>query len=229
MYMIYLTLVHGKMPLYPELFFELAGLVVPASIKAIIASRSGQKKMLEEAVNKLHEVYDKHEDFARQVHADHVRDKDRLFGLIERFVGINGQPLSQMAAPVGRTAARLEHFEGTPQSVVVDEPTAESLRTKNAEVGEMETYTGKILGVDKPTGTGKFLIDGEEKPVRCKITDPSLMMPKNVYTHALDSESRVSVTAKPVYKLGEISTLYVSDAKAKKRGGSRRSSHNPRK
>lgn len=217
MYMVYVMLVHGKMPLYPELLIELAKLVVPNAVKAIIARRSGQNKLLETAIDNLQSAYERHDEFARQVHNDHIRDKDKLFQLVDRLVEINNQPLSHMAAPIGRTVAQLEHFHRSPEAIVVDEPLAEALRVQDAEVGEMETFTGKILGVDKPSASCKFQIDGSEKMVRCRITDPILRTPKNVYTHSLDADTRVRITAKPVLKAGEITTLYVMDAKPEKR------------
>jgi hypothetical protein len=102
--------------------------------------------------------------------------------------------------------------------LVIDEPTAEALRSNDAVVGEMETYSGTILAVDKTTGSGKILLDKAEKPVRVKIVDPAVVKaPANVYTHALDAGNRVQVTAKPVLKGGEISTLYVFDARSVRR------------
>jgi hypothetical protein len=103
MYTIYLMLVHGKMPLYPELFFELAGLLVPATVKALVARKSGQTKVLEKTLDQMHDVYVRYDEFARRVHDDNVQEKGRLLGMVERLAELNNRPLANMAAPVGRS------------------------------------------------------------------------------------------------------------------------------
>lgn len=214
LYILYLMMVHGKLPVYPELCFELAGLAIPLWLKAIIARRSGQNKEVEKAVDAMLEMYKMNTEYAKQVQADHMHDKAFLYALLEKLAVSSQKPLADMAAPIGRTVKQIEHFSGSPEPVVVDEPIAEALRSKEeAIVGDTQTMTGRIVAVDKDKGTGKLHVDGESSPTRAKITDPTLAVAENAYTHALDTEARVSVTAKPVSKGGSISTLYISDAK----------------
>ena len=214
LYMIYMMMVHGKMAVYPEIFFELASFAVPHFLKAIIARRSGQTKLMEKMVDLIHDMHVRNSDFAKQVHADHVMEKSQILGIVERLAISNKKPLSDMAAPVGRTVRQIEHFKGTADPVIVDEPIAEALRSKEeAIVGELQQFAGTILAVDKITGAGKLLLDGETEPTKAKITDPVLSVPENVYTHALDTAARVVIDAKPVLKEGGISTLYISDAR----------------
>jgi hypothetical protein len=213
-YLVYLMMVHGKLALYPELFSELGKLVIPPMIKALIARRSGQNKIVEKQVDAMLEMFRRHDDFARQVHSDHVRTESRLLQLVEQLAEVNRRPLSDMTAPIGRTVKQIEHFKNSTESVIVDEATAEALRTpEGAVVGELETYSGTLKAVDTTTGACKFLMDESAKPIRAKITDPALSQPENVYTHALDTQRHVTITAKLVSKNGKVSTLYVSDAK----------------
>lgn len=214
LYMLYLMMVHGKFAVYPELIFELASLAIPLWLKAIIARRSGQSKEVEKAVDAMLEMYKLHNDYAKQVQADHMQDKAHLYALLEKLAVSAQKPLADMAAPIGRTVKQLEHFSGSPLPIVVDEPVAEALRSKEeAVVGEAQTLIGRIVAVDKVTGAGKLHVEGQGSPTRAKITDPSLSIPENAYTHALDTETKISVTAKPVSKSGSVSTLYISDAK----------------
>src|SRR6185312_2132243 len=104
------------------------------------------------------------------------------------------------------------HFSGTPQQIVVDEPAADVMRSKEElEVGTQAEFIATILGVDMATGACHIKLEnGQEK--RGKITDPALRRAHNVYTSALDSHGAVRIVAKPVLKNGEISRLYISDA-----------------
>ncbi|KAB2875287.1 MAG: hypothetical protein F9K38_14810 [Pseudorhodoplanes sp.] len=214
LYIIYMMMVHGKMAVYPEIFFELAQFLIPAAVKALIARRSGQMKIVEKQADAMLEMYRRYDEFARQVHSDHVREKGQLLDVLKTLADANRKPLADMTAPVGRTVKQIEHFKNLPEPVVVDEPIAEALRTQDgAVVGELEKYFGKLVAVDTVTGACKLLLDDSAKPIKGKITDPALAMPENPYTHALDTQTHVTVTAKPVSKNGKISTLYVSDAK----------------
>jgi hypothetical protein len=213
-YLIYLMMAHGKLAVYPQLWSEAAKLVIPPMIKALIARRSGQNQIVEKQVDAMLEMFRRHDDFARQVHRDHVKTEGKLLRLVDQLVDTNRRPLADMTAPIGRTVKQIEHFKNLPEPIVVDEPVAEALRApEGAVVGKIETYSGRLKAVDTTTGACKFLMDDAEKPLRCKITDPALLTPENVYTHALDTQGHVTITAKPVSKNGKVSTLYVSDAK----------------
>lgn len=214
LYSIYLFMVHGQLPIMPELYCDVLEITFPLLARAVIAKRSGQRDMLEKAVDALKDAYDRHDDFARQVHADHVRDKAHLWGLVEKLAQENAAPLKEMSAPIGRTVRQIEHFSATMAPLIVDEPTADALTSKEeATVGDSRTYLGKVVAVDTMTGACKLLLEGDAEPVRAKITDPAVQVPSNIYTHALDTAATVEVTAKPVSKAGKLSTLYVSDAK----------------
>jgi hypothetical protein len=108
-------------------------------------------------------------------------------------------------------------YKNSVSPTIIDEPVAQALRSKGEmEVAdEMET-TMTIRSLNLDTGTGSADWDGEEGGrISIKVTDPALALPKNVYSGSLDGQIPIAVTAKPVLKDGEISRLYVSDARAK--------------
>jgi hypothetical protein len=176
-YLVYLMMVHGKLALYPALWSEAAKLVIPPMIKALIARRSGQNQIVEKQVDAMLEMFRRHDDFARQVHRDHVKTEAKLFRLVDQLVEVNHRSLADMTAPIGRTVKQIEHFKNSAEPIVVDEPTAEALRApEGAVVGEIETYFGTLKAVDTTTGACKFLMDETKKPIRCKITDPALSL-----------------------------------------------------
>jgi hypothetical protein len=98
------------------------------------------------------------------------------------------------------------------EPVVIDEPTAQALQAPDElVVGDTQNFSVRLLGVD--TVTGACRVEVGEEILRGKITDPELQVPKNIYTHALDTRQVVTVTAKPVLKEEKISQLFISDAK----------------
>jgi hypothetical protein len=213
MYLIYALMAHGQLALYPDLLWEAADMAIPPLLKAVFACRAKRNEDLAAAMGMLQVVFNQHAQFANTVHKDHVREKGRLIDIIERLTDSNSEAMREMVAPVGRSARELVHFKGTPNEIKIDEPLAEVFRSSaDATVGEMTSYVARIVAVDKIFGTCKLLIEGLDKPLKGKITDPVLQQPGNIYIHALDSAAPVEITAKPVIKDGEIATLYVVDA-----------------
>jgi hypothetical protein len=56
-------------------------------------------------------------------------------------------------------------------------------------------------------------LDGEDDVLTCKITDPGLAVPGNVYTHSLDTKQAITILAKPVTKDDKIVRLFISDGR----------------
>lgn len=214
-YVIWFMVVHGRLALYPQLLFELADLAIPHFIKAIFAKKAGRPSEMEKALDVIQELARQNTDLAKTVHGDSIRDKDRLFGLVEKLTDSNQQALREIAAPVGPSVKTITHFRNIIDgSFTIDEPIADAFRAKaDVEVGDLTTYRARFIGVDKAAGSCRLEIEGLDKLVRGKITDPGLAIPMNPYTHALDSGTTVLITGKPVLKEGEIKTLYISDVK----------------
>ncbi len=141
-------------------------------------------------------------------------DKAKLHDLVQRLTNNNRAAMPEMVAPIGYSCKTLTHFDKTPMAQVIDEPLAESMRSQEElEVGTQAIFKGIILGVDKVTGTCRVKLAENGQEIRGKITDPALKSTHNVYTAALDTAHQVSLTAKPILKNGELSKLFISDAK----------------
>jgi hypothetical protein len=213
-YALYLFLVHGTLPIYPEIFSEFAEMAMPGLVKAVFARRSGQTKQVDQAVEMIREMAERADDFARMVHKDHLTEKSRLYDLVEKLTDSNRGSMKDMVAPIGRSATEITHFSRTPEEIRVDEPMAVAFRSKKeVMIGDQTAFVAKIVAVDTKTGHCKIEIDGYDSPISGKITDPALEQPGNSYTHALDTQQTVTLTAKPVFRNEEIATLYISDAR----------------
>ena len=86
--------------------------------------------------------------------------------------------------------------------------------TEELIVGDQQTYQVRFSMVDKSKKRCKVEIVGQEgTEIPCRITDPSIIVARNVYTHALDTEAVAEIQAKPVLREGRVKTLYISDGK----------------
>jgi hypothetical protein len=82
------------------------------------------------------------------------------------------------------------------------------------EVDEVqEFHCREITELNRETGHCILHLEGVEKAVTGKISDPLLAQPDNIYSRALNDHGPFRITAKPVRKGGALHKLYVSDAK----------------
>lgn len=120
----------------------------------------------------------------------------------------------RFVAPVGESCTGIKQFleSATPE---ITEADAEVIKSNAAsEVDPMATFVvDKISEVNLNTGHCLLHINGVDRPVPGKITDPNLSVPNNVYTRALNEHAGCSIEAKAVRKNGVIQKLFVSDAK----------------
>jgi len=148
----------------------------------------------------------------------HANLFERLHGkLIDTLPALaNGTHNSakDMVTPIGRSCKSMNQFHGTPNQSTLDEPDAEVIRSnQDLEVGDMDQYKcNRISEVNVKTGHCQLDVDGVGT-VNGKINDPTLEVPDNVYTRALNKQSSFSFSAKPVTRHGEVHKLYISDAK----------------
>jgi len=213
-YVVWLMMNSGTLAVYPQLLCTLGDLAIPQFVKAVFSKKAGRKTELDKALDTIADMGRQYGDLAKMMHDGHMTDKAALFGIVDKLTSTNGSALSNLAAPVGPSVKAITHFKATDQEYVVDEPTAEAFRAKEELiVGDELTYRGKLSAVDKKTGTCRFEPEDGSKEVRAKITDPSLTVPSNVYTHALDTAGTIEIKGKPVLRNGEITTLYISNAK----------------
>jgi len=227
-YLIWILMAHGRLVAYPQLLAEFADICVPEFIKAMIGMRGGQTKAMSDAIDKIYdlakdnaEINRRIVDYAREVHQGDLEthrsdrlDKERLYEVIDRLSQRNSSAMIEMVAPVGHSARTLTNSKGKEAEFVVDEPTADVIRAKGDLEVQDEVKMRVTLGaVDTISRTCKIIAPELGRPIKAKITDPALMMTRNVYTHALDNAQAVIITGKPALKDGELHIFYISDAK----------------
>ncbi|WP_281019981.1 MULTISPECIES: hypothetical protein [unclassified Minwuia] len=207
----------SQLPLYAPMLVEVGESFLPWIWSAVVGRGSGDAKLTEKALDMLDKQAERHDAFANVVHAGQMRDKAWMQEQITALTHVNRTALRELPAPVGHSCNDQVIYKNSVSPTIIDEPVAQALRSKGEmEVAdEMET-TMTIRSLNLDTGTGSADWDGEEGGrISIKVTDPALALPKNVYSGSLDGQIPIAVTAKPVLKDGEISRLYVSDARAK--------------
>jgi hypothetical protein len=227
-YAVWVLMEHGRLVAYPQLLADFADLCVPEFIKAMLAKRGGRSKDMSDAIDKIYdlakeniEINKRLVDFAREVHQGQLEarredriDKERLLGVVERLSQRTSSAMIDMVAPVGHSTRMLTNSKGQEAEFVVDEPTADVIRAKgDLEVLDEVRMKVKLGAVDTIARTCKITAPEFDRPIKAKITDPALMLPRNVYTHALDHAETVIITGKPAHKDGELYLFYISDAK----------------
>lgn len=212
-YLIYMLLVHGRLAVYPELLFSLAELAIPAFVKAMIAKETGQSQQMDKALDIIQQQSAQYHELAMAARESDDKVREGLLDVVKALAASNRGALADMAAPVGRTVNEVKQIPRDAEPIVIDEPTAVSLRSRDeVKVGDIAKFRGVLKAVDTKTGSFRLEVDGGHE-YRGKITDPALIAPQNFYTHALDTQELVTITAKPTLNEdGSIHRLFVSDA-----------------
>jgi len=202
----------GLMPVFSPILLKTAKIVVEKLFDAVVKSAVNQKSEATTAIEVVHDLAIRHQEFAQQVHAGHMQDKVWLQDIVGQLLNENRASLRQVPEPVGRSVRQMI-VGGTGQGTLIDEPSAEVLRsTVEMQVGDTAMYEVEIEGVFKTNGACRVrLLDGG-RVVAGKITDPALDTPGNKYTAALNEGAVLRVTAKPTLKDGELHRLFISDA-----------------
>jgi hypothetical protein len=207
-YLIYMLMTWGHLPVFPDAFYDLAELAVPEFVKSMIAKTTGQDALVEKMIEQNHELLKAFQERG-------FKTEDRLLDMIEKLALQNRGALADMSAAVGRTASRSVYASPKVDPFEIDEATADALRSKkDLRVGEMVTIRGVLSKVDKKTGAFRLQEMDSGREITGRITDPSLYVIGNIYTHALDTALPIVVSGKPTLdEKGEIQKLFVSDAK----------------
>jgi hypothetical protein len=203
----------GQLPVFAPILLRTGKQFIEFAFDAIISKVLKKQSELSKAIDQIHDLAAKHQEFVSQVHHGHMRDKKWLQTLIDRLTTENRTPLRELPAPVGRTV-RIMQIGTSQQAPLIDEPSAEVLRSPDAmRVGDAAEYEVKIVGVFKTNGTSRIKLLCDDKIVPGKIIDPVVDQPNNVYTTALNADRPLRVTAKPTFKDGKLHKLFISDAK----------------
>lgn len=118
----------------------------------------------------------------------------------------------EIVAPIGRSAGTLSIGIAGNASVVVDEPMADAIRSKDEiEVLDMEELTFRIDGVTLHNRQLKVeFADAPGKFVSADVRDPLFEVEGNPYLNAFFAKRDVTVLAKrALKKTGELHRLYV--------------------
>jgi hypothetical protein len=204
----------GAMPLFTPVLMKVGKAFVEKTFDAVIKNVLNKKSETSEAIEAIRDITNQHEEFVRQVHSGHMRDKAWLQDMVSMLANQNRAPIREIPEPVGRSVRQMQIGTSATTGTIIDEPAAEVLRSRDPmTVGDTKQYTVEVDGVFKSNGACRLRIVGEDRVVSGKITDPALETPGNVYTTALNEGAALRVTAKPTLKSGVLHTLFVSDAK----------------
>jgi hypothetical protein len=205
----------GQLPLYMPLICDLSSNYVIPLIKSIVLNRLGKKDAMEKMVEKIVEMAHDHNEFAREVHNGHMRDKSWLQAHIETLTQLNIPALRQSVDPIGKSCKEIALGPPSPVQTLIGEAEAKVLTTREQlNVDDSREYVGIFEAVDTINGNCKFAQVGSDKAMLGRITDPALLMPQNPYTHSLDTKGPVKIHAKAVSKDGVAVKLFISDAES---------------
>lgn len=217
---IYAAMVMGEMAIYPKLWGDIAGMVIPDFVKAIYSKLVKRDNEVIQIYNKMTEAIQVENDRNRQ-HAERItqlsyqtilRSQDNFLQTIEAVSNNSRAAARDSVETIGRSSKGIEHHSKNGQIIGLDQPIADALRSKEEmTVADKQEFTGRLLGVDTVTGVCKFEVG--DTTFKGRITDPSLQVPQNIYTHSLDTQEAVTIIAKPTLKGSQIHQLYISDAR----------------
>lgn len=150
-----------------------------------------------------------------QANADSSSAHKRLIEILPALVDANANRMKDLVSPIGRSCNELKQFSRTKNEFSITEPEAAVIRSEqDLEVGDMAEYECTLISeLNTKTGHCNLEIEGVERIVTGKISDPTLKEPNNIYSQSLNDHTSFVCTAKPVLKDGEIHKLYISDAK----------------
>ncbi|MDP2355572.1 MAG: hypothetical protein Q8M31_05870 [Beijerinckiaceae bacterium] len=214
-YAVYLLLVHGQLPLYPEALGKFADFAIPRFVKAIIAKRVGQNQMSEKLIEQIAKQQQDNIDLLKAAQERGFATEQRLFDLVEGLTFQNRRSLSDFASPIGKTVRVIRQTSAESEDIEIDPATADALRSKsNLKVGEIITVIGTLSKIDKKTGSCRIQTSETKQEINAKIVDPVLQTEANIYTEALHSGRPIVATGKPTTQDdGSISKLFISDTR----------------
>lgn len=160
-----------------------------------------------EAAEHMDKMIEMLKEANRHTEAENTAWRETMLALVDKL-----KPAAQdMVAPVGRSAGTLSiGIEGKPL-VVVDEPMADAIRSKDeVEVLDMEEMTFRIDGVSLHNRQLKVEFpDSPGKYFAADVRDPAFEVEGNPYIDAFVKNQTVTVQAKRALKKGELHRLYV--------------------
>lgn len=199
------------LPLFTPFALKIGTVFVEQMTKAMISSVLKKPSDVSKALDVIGQQSEQMSDLATSMQEGHMQDKAWLQSLVTELVRENRRPLRDLPEPVGRTVRTMALGKNNP--MVIDEPTAEVLRSREGlELGDTVEYDVELVGVFKNSGACRIKLLGKDKVVLGKIADSALDEPNNIYTRALNEGQVLHVIAKPTLKDGELYKLYITSA-----------------
>ncbi|WP_455372629.1 DUF7946 domain-containing protein [Limibacillus halophilus] len=215
-YEIVALMTSSQLPLFAPFLLEVAETFLPRIWEAAIAKGSGNRRLMEKQLEFIQDQAKRYDEFANKVHEGHMQDKRWLQEHIDKITLLNRNGLQSLPAPVGDSCRTVSVWNNSDSPVVVDEPTATALR-KPDEIQVGDTFNARLIirALNLDSGAGKAdLIGHENKRVDIKVTDPNIILPKNLYSGSLDKQTELKVVAKPTLRDGQMTRLFISDAES---------------
>lgn len=187
-----------------EIFSGFAGAVLSAVV-AYILSRRGKEEM-EHLSKALEQSLNQNKDL-----------QDKLLSTIDKLADSLSAANRQALAPIGKSCRTIALMDEKKSADVlkVDETLKRVIdKQPDAQISPEEEFTGTISELDLVNGSCKVsLTDGDGERINGVITDPVLMMPKNVYLTAFSNRSELTFRAKvQLSREGDIVKFFISDS-----------------
>ncbi|MEL3890879.1 hypothetical protein V6B08_11425 [Ferrovibrio sp. MS7] len=146
--------------------------------------------------------------------ARNAESESRLIDLVKHLTKENQKFVIEATTAIGNTCSQMQLGELRTGGVVIDIPTAQSIRSPDkVEIGDLTQYRVVIDGFVAHNMTVQMFINGDDKShITGDLADPQAKVYPNIYTQNI-RHKMLEITAKPTFKGGAIHRLTVMDAK----------------
>jgi hypothetical protein len=145
--------------------------------------------------------------------AHRERSDERFMGLLRDFAQSQRGSVKSFIQPVGKSCAEASIGDEARGGVVVDLPTAQTIRASKGTVGELQEFDVIVDGVTSHNRTISVVLGGDDgEIVRGDLLDPAADEWPNIYTRHIRS-GRLSITGKPTLIDGKVTRIAVMDAR----------------
>ena len=180
------------------LFVGTASAAVGSIVTWLFARASGNKeemKALKDALDKVLDLQGK--------------SQDNLHATLEKMADALKPAIRQAVAPVGKSVGTMT----VAGRYVIDEAAAAAIRAPGeTEVGSDRSWELVITELDTENKTGKIrLSDDDGRRIKVRITDPLADLTPSPYAMAMANVTTITVRGKPVFRDGDIDTIFISD------------------
>lgn len=223
-YVLVIAAIAQQQDLLGEISKEAMGYVfsrIIGALKGIWTKRGETGKVVEDLAKVLIEESKNRKDVENLLIRSITQSNDnmasvhgKLIETLPTLAGVLRNSARELVAPIGNTCKQIKQFSLTDFEVEITEPEAEVIRGESEmEVDDMQSFhCNRITEINVENGHCILDVEDYDHLITGKIDDPVLKTPHNVYTKALDNQTPVIITAKPVKKEGVIYRLYISDA-----------------